>query len=190
MKLWRNIINVINKKKDIPYFCNNTVANRAINKAANKIPLGTGYESMVLLDNSTLEMYGPCSNGKSDVVTFSNEMKSLITKNNANRYYTVIHNHPQGGAFSVQDVMTFLRYDSLSLSIVIGEEYRHGEIAYYALLKMNVDPDFVIQFIERVARACRADSSIRHKSYRFLLEKFNVTFEELGLAAQEFIREV
>lgn len=55
---------------------------------------------------------------------------------------------------------------------------------------MNVDPDFVIKFTERVARACRADSSIRHKSYRFLLEKFNITFEELGLAAQEFIREV
>lgn len=190
MKLWRNIRNAINKRKDIPYFYNNTVANRAINKAANKIPLGTGYESMVLLDNSTLEIYGPCSNGKSDVVTFSDEMKSLITKKNTGKYYTVIHNHPKGGAFSLQDIMVFLSYKALSLSIVIEEDYRHGEIRYYALLKRDVNPDFVDNFIEKVLDVCRTDSKMRHKSYRFLLEKFNITFEELGLAAQEFIREV
>ena len=190
MKLWRNIRNVINNRKDIPYFHNNTVANRAINKAANKIPLGTGYESLVLLDNSTLEIYGPYSDGKSTAVKFPSEIRSLLKKNIQGKYYTVIHNHPSGRAFSLQDMLIFLRYKHLILSIVIGEDHKNGLIRYYVILKTGADPWFIDNLVERVEEECTNDNSIRRQSYRFLLDKFNVTFEDLGLEIEAFTREV
>lgn len=186
IRLWKST-RTTRKNKNIQFFVNNESANEIITKAINMIPLGTGYESMVLINNKTFSIIGPTFDKSERSVSLSKEMKELLQSEQYG--CTIVHNHPNGCPFSLQDVLMFIFYKSLYLSVVIGEDLDHGIVRYYAMIKRDVDAEKLVKFAKMAAKICKKEG-IRHSSYTKLQERFGVTLQELGIDCKVIVQEV
>lgn len=90
-----------------------------------------GAESVALLNNQTFN-YDVCSQGSFTNVEFNTDMINELLNNKSNTF-TTIHNHPNGGTFSIMDINQFLIYDKITCMIVIENNCSRS----YAIFKTD-----------------------------------------------------
>lgn len=148
-------------------------------RISSKLPLRNSYESLILVNMSHYKVTGPDTQYLSYQVNYSEEMRQDLDQRPADNFIA-IHNHPNGGTFSIMDLHVFLATTNLRAMIVLANNCRE----YYIMIKHNTNDNRLMVAANKLGIAMQSDkvnghdSVARHKTLMKNLVKSNIEYKE------------